>query len=165
MKKILRSVLAGLFISILMIGCNEASKNDMTDANKNLKEANQHMKEAVIATNDTAKANAIANWTSFKNESDSAIAGMEKDVTTLEGKMAKANSTAKATLKTDLDKTKKKLQELKERLKQGNTDFENGINQFDATMETKHQSFQREFKHDMNEFGTSFRDLFKNNVK
>lgn len=165
MKKILNNLTAAFFMSILIISCNDAAKKDIADANTNLKEANQDVKGAIIATNDTAKANAIANWTSFRNGSDSAIAGMEKDVTRLDEKMAKTNNSAKATVKTDLDNTKKKLQELKERLQQKNVEFENDINQFDATVASKNESFQREFKHDMNGLGTAFKDLFKDNVK
>ncbi|MEO8772046.1 MAG: hypothetical protein ABI402_18250 [Ferruginibacter sp.] len=165
MKKILSTVTAGFFISILMISCNDASKKDMADADKNLKEAKQDIKEAVITSNDSAKANAISNWKSFKNESDSAIAGMEKDVITIEKKMTKADDAAKATLKTNLDKTNKKLKDLKEKMQQRNAEFENDINEFDANVAAKNQSFQREFRHDMNELGTAFKDLFKDNVK
>jgi len=38
---------------------------------------------------------------------------MERDVTTLKAKIAKANNAAKVTFQTDLDKTKKRLLELK----------------------------------------------------
>jgi uncharacterized protein (DUF849 family) len=137
MKKITGIVTAGFIIGILMIGCNDSSKKDMKDAKENIKEANQDVKQAVTTASDTAKANAIANWTSFKNESDSAIAGIERDVTTLEGKMAKADKAAKAKLKTDLDKTKTNLEGLKEKLKQRNDEFENEIKKFDATVVSK----------------------------
>jgi hypothetical protein len=55
--------------------------------------------------------------------------------------------------------------ELKNKLQQRNAAFENEINQFDAGVTSKNQSFEREFKHDMNELGTAFKDLFKDNVK
>jgi hypothetical protein len=35
------------------------------------------------------------------------------------------------------------------------------MNQFDTTVVSKNQSFQREFKHDMNQAGTAFKDLFR----
>jgi uncharacterized lipoprotein YehR (DUF1307 family) len=165
MKKINSSVIAALSIALFIIGCNESSKRNMNDANKNLKEAGQDVKAAMVATSDTAKANAILNWNSFKRESDANISGMEKDVQTIKEKMDKANGTAKEKLKMDLDKTDNKLQNLKERLQQRNTEFENNIDRFDSTAVAKNLSFQREFKHDMNELGTAFKDLFKDNVK
>ncbi|MEO7046412.1 MAG: hypothetical protein ABI091_13965 [Ferruginibacter sp.] len=90
---------------------------------------------------------------------------MEKDLLTIKEKIAKANGTAKEKLQMDLDKTNKKLQNLKARLQQTNAEFEKNINQFDSAAVSKNLSFQREFKHDMNELGTAFKDLFKDNVK
>ncbi|HRH50637.1 MAG TPA: hypothetical protein PLP23_17920 [Panacibacter sp.] len=165
MKKIPGAITAGLLIAIFMCSCNDASKKDMGDASKNIKEANADVKEAVIDANDTAKANTIAAWKVFKNESDTAIAVMERQVVVLEGKIAKANTKEKEKLNTDLNKTKEKLHELKEKLQQRNAAFENDINKFDATVVSKNESFEREFKHDMDELGTAIKDLFKDNVK
>ncbi len=158
MKKITGILTASLAVVILISSCNDASKKDMSDASKNLKEANNDVKEAVIATNDTAKANAISNWNAFKNESEGTIAGMEKQITSLEGKITKANNKEKEKLKANLEKKKEKLQ-------QRNTEFENDKDKFDAAVVSKNQSFEREFKHDMNELGTALKDLFKDNVK
>ncbi|MEO5943261.1 MAG: hypothetical protein ABIP30_17060 [Ferruginibacter sp.] len=165
MKKINSTVISALLTGLFIIGCNESAKRNMNDANKNLKEAGQDVKAAIVATSDTAKANAILNWNSFKSESDANISGMEKDLLTIKEKIAKANGTAKEKLQMDLDKTNKKLQNLKARLQQTNAEFEKNINQFDSAAVSKNLSFQREFKHDMNELGTAFKDLFKDNVK
>jgi len=48
MKKLLSTVMTGFLISLLIIGCNETSKKDMTDANLHIKDANQNMKEAIF---------------------------------------------------------------------------------------------------------------------
>jgi hypothetical protein len=88
----------------------------MIDADKNLKESNQDVKASVIAADDRAKLQAIAHWKSFNNESDTAIAGMEKEVTMLEVKMTKADNAAKSKSKTELDNAKKKSQDLKKKL-------------------------------------------------
>lgn len=137
----------------------------MNDASKNLKEANKDVKEAVIANNDLAKAAAISNWKSFKNESDIAIAGMERQITILDGKIAKASKKEKEKLKTDIDTARAKLHDLKEKLHQRNITFEKDIDKFDETVVSRNESFEREFKHDMNELGTAFTDLFRDNVK
>ena len=86
-------------MAILISSCNDASKKDMSDASQKIKEANTDMKEAIIVTNDSVKAAAVSNWKTFKNESDSAIVGMEREGTTLEEKIAKANSKEKGKLK------------------------------------------------------------------
>lgn len=165
MKKI-TGILAAVFtVAIVMSSCNNASKKDMSDASKNIKEANADVKDAIIAANDSAKATAISNWKNFENESDTAIAGMEKDATAIETKITKANSKEKEKLKTDLNNSKEKLHALKLELKQRNNEFESEVNNFDSTVVSKNQSFEREFKHDMNELGTAFKDLFKDNVK
>ncbi len=165
MKKITGILLAGFTLAILISSCDEASKKDMSNASKNVKEANADVKEALVANNDSTKAAVISSWKTFKNESDTAIASMEREATALEGKIAKANSKEKEKLKTDLNKTKEKLHSLKMRLEQRNIEFENDLKNFDATVVSKNQSFEREFKHDMNELGTAFKDLFKDNVK
>jgi len=165
MKKIAGILAGGLIVAILIGSCNEASKKNMSDAEKNIREANADVKEAVIANNDSAKAAAISGWQIFKNASDSAINGMEKETNALEAKLARANGKEKEKIKTDLNTTKEKLHSLKMRLEQRNIDFENDLKKFDATVASKNQSFEREFKHDMNELGAAFKDLFKDNVK
>jgi hypothetical protein len=165
MKKLAGIILAGFTMAILLNSCNDASKKDMSDASNSVKEANTDVKEAVIATNDSAKSAVISDWKSFKIDSDTAIARMEREATDLEGKIAKANGKEKKRLKADLNSTKAKLHSLKVRLEQRNIEFENDIKNFDATVVSKNQAFEREFKHDMNELGTAFKDLFKDNVK
>jgi glutathione S-transferase len=150
---------------MLFSSCNEASKKDMGDASENIKEANGDMKEAVIAANDSAKAAAIADWKSFKSESDTAVAVMDRKVAMLEAKMVKANKEEKEKLRANLDNTKKQLNTLKQHLKERNTAFENEVSKFDATVTSKNQAFQREFRHDMDQLGNAFKDLFKDNVK
>ena len=165
MKKLTGIVAAGLTIAMFISSCNDASKQDMSDASKNIKEANADVKEAVAATNDSAKATAITNWKIFKNGADSAIAGMEKEAAAGEAKIATANSNVKKKLKTDLNTTKEELNGLKIKLHQRNVEFENDMKKFDATVVSKNQSFEREFNHDINGLGTAFKDIFKDNVK
>ena len=83
----------------------------------------------------------------------------------LEQKIGKAGKKEKAKLKSQLNTADKKIQEEKEKLKQRNADFEEDMKTFNESVVTKNESFQREFKHDMDELGTSIKDLFKDNVK
>ncbi|MEP7197964.1 MAG: hypothetical protein ABI851_15705 [Saprospiraceae bacterium] len=75
---------------------------------------------------------------SFTIESNSVINSIQKDARRLEIKMTKKPNLAK--IKIHLEFTIKKLHELKEELKQRNTDFENDINKFDSTIVLKNQS-------------------------
>ena len=164
MKKI-TGILACFAVAILISSCNDASKKDMSDASQKIKEVNTDMKQAIIATNDSAKAAAISNWKTFKNESDSAVVAMEREATKLDEKIAKANTKEKEKLKAYLNNTKEKLHALKIKLQQRNIEFENNKEKFDIIIASKNQSFEREFKHDINELGTAFKDLFNDNVK
>lgn len=165
MKKLTWIVAAGLTITMFIISCNDASKQDMRDASKNIKEANADVKEAVVATNDPVKATAITNWKTFKNGADSAIAGMEKEAAAGEAKIATANSNVKKKFKTDLNTTTEDLNGLKIKLQKRNVEFESDMKKFDATVVSKNQSFEREFNHDLNGLGTAFKNLFKDNAK
>lgn len=153
-------------VSLLLIGaCNEASKSDMKDANEDMKEANAHLKDAAEDMNDTAKARTNANWQEFKKESEDQITVMEKQLQDLNVKIGNAKQEEKARLQLSYDKTSAKLKEMKEALNQRNIEFEKNMDQMDESMKEKNESFKREFKHDMNELGESFRNLFKDNVK
>ena len=165
MKKVTGTITACFIIAILMNSCNEASKKDLGNASQNLKEANNDVKKGITANTDSVTAAAIAQWKNFKNESDSTIAGMERQVTRLKENIASASNKEKEKLRIGLNKTNEKLDALKEKLHQRNAAFENDINKFDATVVSKYQSFESEFKHDMNELGTAFKDLFKDNMK
>ncbi len=165
MKKITLIVTISFLIAILITSCNDTLKKDIYDANNNLKEANQDLKEALITINDTIKKNAIANWKSFRSESEYAIALLDKNVATLEAKLAKANDVAKEKLKTDLEKINKKLAPIKVRLQKKNTEFENNINKFDKKVASNNQSFQNEFNKDINKLSSALKDLSRDNIK
>jgi len=165
MKKNISTLLVGFFLSILIISCNGESIKDMTNTSGNVKESDREMKEEIIASNDTTKGTSLANWQAFKKESDLAIVSMEKDIKTIEIKLDKANKSAKTKLKADLNRTKQRLEVLKEKLKKRNDEFENDANKFDEKVVLKSQSFQREFKHDMKEMGNAFKNLFKDNTR
>ena len=165
MKYTISKIVSGLVASILVIGCNQVSKKEMLDAKENVKEATQDLGEAVINAKDTAKANAISDWNSFKSESDSTLKHMEKDLAVLETDISKSGVAIKTKIENDLDQSRLKLEELKEKLKKGNIAFENDIDRFDSTIASKNNSFQKEFKHDMNSLRTSFEELFRKNNK
>ncbi|TKT86235.1 hypothetical protein [Dyadobacter frigoris] len=155
----------GIFTMSLIMSCGDASKKDMKDADKNLKEANKDLKEAAVDANDEAKLKAKSDWQNFKMESDSEIVAMQNQTTRFKEKIQKANKKEKIKLTADLKNVEQKLDSQKRKLETKNAEFEASIDKFDASVETKNESFQREFKHDMNELGGAVKDLFKDNVK
>ena len=165
MRKCKAILMACMVLAAMIYSCNDASNKDMSDASQNIKEANADVNKAMMATSDSAKAAAVSNWKTFNNESDTAIAGIEKDVAVLEAKIAKANNKEKKKLQADVHAARQKLDELKNRLQQKNAEFNESLQKFDSTVVSKNQSFEREFNHDIHELGTAFKDLFKDNVK
>lgn len=68
-------------------------------------------------------------------------------------------------LKNELNQNHEKLKTMWEKLRERNTEFENGMLKFDDSIVSKNESFQREFNYNMDELGKAVKDLFKNNVK
>jgi len=166
MKKIVAfTALAGFVTASFLSGCGDASKQHVKDAGGNLKEAGEDLKEAAKDANDEAKRKAIADWQTFKNESDSVTAAIDEQVLDLKAKIAKANDKKKAKLNSELDKLEQNLNEQKAKLEQTSAAFEADLRTFNETMITKHESFKREFKHDNEELSAALKDLFKDNVK
>lgn len=158
-------VLASLLAGSLLSGCNKTAKNDVTEAVENMAAANTDLKDAVIADKDEVKTKTIADWNKFKTESDSTIAGLEKEGKDIRQKITKENNREKAKLNSDLTKEEQRLTVQKEKLKKRNVEFQADLKSFDESVVKKQDSFKREFKHDMDEIGTAFKDLFKDNVK
>jgi septal ring factor EnvC (AmiA/AmiB activator) len=166
MKKIVAfTVLAGFVTASLLSGCGNASKEHLKDANENLKEASEDLNEAAKDANEEAKRKATADWQKFKNESESTMAAIDKQVLDLKDKIAKANDKEKARLNSELNKLEQNLNEQKEKLNQKNAEFEADLKTFNETVVTKYESFEREFKHDNDNLGTALKDLVKDNVK
>ena len=165
MRKCKGILMACMALAAMTYSCNDASNKHMTDASQNIKEANADVNKAILETGDSAKAAAVSNWKTFNNESDTAIAGIEKDIAVLEANIAKANNKEKKKLQADVNAAKQKLEALKARLQQKNVEFNESLQKFDSTVVSKNQSFEREFNHDIHELGTAFKDIFKDNVK
>lgn len=152
-------------VSSILFSCNPSSIKEVNEAKENLTEAKDELKDAKANEKEDVKAKEIAEWRHFKNEADSAIASTEKEIKKLDARMQAAGKTQKQELKVDYDKAVTDLETLKEKLHKQSVEFENDVKNFDNNVSEKNQSFKREFKHDMDEFGKSFKDLFRDNVK
>jgi hypothetical protein len=128
-------------------------------------EAKEDVIAAHIDENKAAKEKEIADWNSFKIDAERSTEKIEKDLKNLEARIERANSLDKQKLKNEYNKSKTDLDKLKDKLHRRSDEFETEIKTFSLTVTEKNQSFKREFKHDMDAFSTSFKDLFKDNVK
>lgn len=162
MKKITLVVIA---ISTMLFSCQQTSKKNLNAAEENLTESKTKLQNAKVNENEALKLKEAEDWKYFKNEADTSIASMENDLKKMEVKIEKANQKEKQKLKAEYAKAKVDLAAMKEKLRVKNNEFEMDLNAFDNKVSEKNQSFKREFKHDMDEFGKSFKDLFKDNVK
>jgi hypothetical protein len=164
MKK--ATLMLSALVSLLIItSCNQASKNDLKNADQNFKAANQDLKEAVTDADSTARENAKTNWGNFKAQSDSSILAMNKRVDTIKLNIAKANKRDQKRLTDNLNKTRLNIDTLQAHLNQRNIEFNKDLSKFNSSVNAKNESFKREFKHDTRELGNALKDIFKDNVK
>jgi len=162
MKKTI--IIIALGFSLGIVSCNDAVKKDMGNAQENLKEAGKDMPSATKEDAAAEKEKAVADWKTFKDDSEKAIAAMEDEVKNAEAKIYKANKKESAALKADLIKNRERLDGLKKQLKDQNMAFEKEVSKFDAAAKAKNEAFKKEFEHDMDGLNTAIKDLFKNNV-
>jgi DNA anti-recombination protein RmuC len=151
--------------TLLLFSCNQPSTKKVIEVEEHLTEAKEALKKVKSLENEAAKEKEIAEWNSFKSEADSSITAIEKDLTNWGAQIEKDGKKDKQKLKTDYEKAKNDLQTLKEKLHTRNVEFKNDMNTIGKNISEQNQSFRREFKHDMDEFGKTFKDFFKDNVK
>lgn len=156
---------AGIFSLILITSCSDASQSALRNANRDLSNAANEVRQAANSDIEAAKIRAANDWQKFKADSDASIAEMNKQVAKLNEEVVKVNNSAKAELKVQLTAISEKISERNEALRQRSVQFEADLKKFDETVISKNESFQREFKRDMDELGTAIKNLFKDNVK
>jgi hypothetical protein len=169
MKKISKNTivktLSIYIITLLISSCGSESKKNVKEANSNIKEGGEVLKQAAINSGIELKETTTADWMKFKKESDSIFDEQEKMVKELKIKIASANKKEKSELIDYLNSIEKKIAMQKEKLVQKNDDFKSDVNKFDESVVAKNEAFKKEFNHDSNELGNSIKDLFKDNVK
>jgi peptidoglycan hydrolase CwlO-like protein len=149
MKKIFFTSLTLIATGVAFTSCN--SSNDTADKRDN---------HAILETAenvDRPKANYMHDYDTFKKESENRIDENDRKIDELEAEAKDAKKDVKADYKERIDAAKQKNKELRRRIDayKDNKD-ESG---------EKWESFKREFNHDMDELGTSLKDLGRNNVK
>lgn len=153
-----------IITTTFIFSCNQVPNEEVKDANQNLKEAKHELKEARINENQASKAKNTDEWNFFKKECDSAISSMEDDLKKAKVKLANTNKKYAQKLNADYVKANNELASLKDKLHQKNAAFESNVGKFDNRVYQKNESFKREFKHDMEALGRSYKNLFQDNV-
>jgi peptidoglycan hydrolase CwlO-like protein len=152
-------------ISLILCSCNEASKKDLSDAKDNINKANRELQQAAKDSRDAAKEKTISEWKSFNEKSEKNVETLNHQIREFQKKITTADQKENLRLKNELKQNHEKLKTMREKLRERNSEFENGMLKFDDSVESKNESFQREFNYDMDELDKAVNDLFKNNVK
>jgi hypothetical protein len=134
----------GCMVGMLLTGCEKTSDQRVKNANENAGNAIRELKDA--------RTEFLAEWQTFKRESEQAIEGNEKKIDAFKAKMEKGGSKVKAKYSKDVAVLEQKNQDLKKKLEEYKDDGQG-----------KWEEFKTNFKHDMDSIGKTMKDLFKEN--
>jgi len=132
----------GSMAGTLLTGCGETTEQKLDKAKESVGDATQELKDA--------RAEYLAEWETFKRESNQAIEANEKRIEAFKAKMDKATPTVKATY----DKQVAVLE-------QRNRDLKKKLDDYKDEGQGKWEEFKTNFKRDMDDLGKTMTDLFK----
>ena len=136
-KKIFTFAVMGCMAGIILAGCRKKPEQTVEGAKQELRDA---------------KADFLAEWEKFKTESEKQIKTNENRIEAFKEKMEKAGT-----------KTKAKYNKAVMELEQKNRDLKKQLEEYKDEGESKWQEFKTNFIHDMEAFGKTMKDLFKDN--
>jgi len=134
----------GLMAGTLVTGCGKTTEQKVQNARENVGDAKQDLKDAQTAY--------LAEWQTFKRESEQTIAANEKRIDRFKEKMDKAGPKVKAKYSKDVAV-----------LEQRNRDLKKKLEEYKDEGQSKWEEFKTNFKHDMDGVGKTMTDLFKDN--
>ena len=154
MKKTILTLTALIVIAgTLITSCKPSTKAEK-ESQEDVQEAKERVQDE-LGNLEVAKNTATAvEWQAFKKETDSAINKNETHIATLKLKVKKTEKSIDVKYKKSVDLLEQKNKNLKVKL-----------NAYKNDANSDWKSFKKEFKHDMDEMGQSFKDLTVNNVK
>jgi predicted nucleic acid-binding Zn-ribbon protein len=133
-NKIFTFAVIGCIAGIILAGCEKTSEEKVEGAKQELKDA---------------KADYLAEWQTFKAESEEQIKANEDRIDAFQEKMEKAGT-----------KTKAKYSKAVAELKQNNRDLKRKLEEYKDEGEGKWHEFKTNFSHDMDAIGKTMKDLF-----
>jgi predicted nucleic acid-binding Zn-ribbon protein len=134
----------GLMAGTLVTGCGKTTEQKVQNARENVGDAKQDLKDAQTTY--------LAEWQTFKRESEQTIAANEKRIDRFKEKMDKAGPKVKAKYSKDVAV-----------LEQRNRDLKKKLEEYKDEGQSKWEEFKTNFKHDMDGVGKTMTDLFKDN--
>lgn len=151
-KPILTVALAVFFLQgMILTGCKSNTQNAQ-DAKENVQEAKEDLKDAKQEENTAVvKAANEQEWKSFKIDADAKIKQNELRISELKAKMKKSGDGMDEAYKLKIDALEKRNEDLKTRM----NDYEKN--------QTDWESFTREFNRDMDDLGTSLKNVTVDN--
>lgn len=151
MKKTIFAAIATACLSGAILTSCESKQEKVQDAQENVNDAKQDLKDAKQdAANDLN-----AEYPAYKNDMQARIDANDKEIASLQEKLAKSGGSR------PLDPAR---QRRVDELKQRNADLRARLYGYEKE-KGDWETFKREFNHDMDELGTSIKDLGKDNVK
>ena len=127
---------------MLLTGCGKTTEQKLDKAKEGVGDATQELKNA--------RAEYLAEWETFKRESEAAIEANVKRIDAFKAKMDKASPTVKA----QYDKQVAVLE-------QRNRDLKKKLDDYKDEGQGKWEEFKTNFKRDMDDLGKTMTDLFK----
>ena len=132
----------GSMAGMLLTGCGKTTEQKLDKAKEGVGDATQELKDA--------RAEYLAEWETFKRESEAAIEANVKRIDAFKAKMDKATPTVKA-------KYDKQVAVLEQR----NRDLKKKLDDYKDEGQGKWEEFKTNFKRDMDDLGKTMTDLFK----
>lgn len=144
MKHIFTFAVAGLMAGTLSTGCGKTSEQKVENAKENVGDAKQDLQDA--------QTKYLAEWQTFKRDSELTIEANEKRIDAFKEKMERAGPKAKAKYRKDVAVLEQKNRDLKKKLED-----------YKDEGQSKWEEFKTNFKHDLDGVGRTMTDLFKDN--
>jgi exonuclease VII large subunit len=146
-KQIITFIVATTFISAAILSaCNSATQKEEA--------AHDRVDDAKEELSDARKAATAEEWKAFKDESELKIKDNEIRIAELKTKIKKSGNELDAVYEQKINN-----------LEQKNKALQAKIDAYGNDLSSDWESFKREFNHDMDEFGSAFKDLTVNNKK
>ena len=132
----------GFMAWTLLTGCGKTSEQKVKNAKENAGDAKQELKDA--------RTEFLAEWQTFKRESEQTIEANEMRIDAFKEKMEKAGPKVKAKYSKEVAVLEQKNRDLKKKLEE-----------YKDEGQSKWEEFKTNFKHEMDGIGKTMKDLFK----
>lgn len=142
--RILSFSVIGLMAGTLFTGCMETSEQQVDNAKENVEDAQQELKDA--------QTEYLAEWETFKRESEQTIEANEKRIDAFEETMEDASPEVKAKYSKEVAT-----------LEQNNRDLKRELEEYEYQGQSDWEEFKTNFKRELDGIGEAVEDLFTDN--